>query len=146
MTPPEESWESAIPTLDLHGETAAAAIRRVRVWLEEQRRSGEPNVRIITGRGLHSAGTPVLRGEVEALLRTLAPGVRRWTSEAAGGAFRVELMLPRLAPRREREGEVSHDPTLLRRAEESLWELGIIATPELVRAEMRRLRGTGERD
>ncbi|MDQ3557207.1 MAG: Smr/MutS family protein, partial [Gemmatimonadota bacterium] len=62
--PPAAPERPAIPTLDLHGETAEAALRRTRAWLESQRGPGSRSVRVVTGRGAHSAGPPVLRGEV----------------------------------------------------------------------------------
>lgn len=102
---------------------------------------------MITGRGAHSPGPPVLRGEIEALLRSLAGSVvSEWVLERGGGAFRVEM-----EPWRERRGSTPAgsspgrnariDPELRRRAEEALWELGIHPTPALLEAEIRRLRG-----
>src|SRR5690606_12314960 len=59
------------PTLDLHGETAEGARRRAESWLRRQREEGERLVRLITGRGRHSVGGPVLREEIAHLLRGL---------------------------------------------------------------------------
>ena len=139
------------PTLDLHGETADSARRKAEAWLRTQRAAGERHVRLITGRGNRSLGPPVLRGEIERLLRDLAAElVTRSTVEAAGGAIRVELRPPALPARsRPAAAGTGADPALRRAAEEALAELGIEATPELVEAELRRMRaerqeGAGE--
>lgn len=136
------SWDPVYPTLDLHGETAESARRRAESWLQEQRGGGERLVRLVTGRGRHSVGPPVLPAEIEDLLRSLrGAAVERFEMERGGGAFRVELRRPD-RPRRPRP-----DPSppggdeLRRRAEERLAELGISPHPSLVEAEMRRFRG-----
>ncbi len=132
--------EEGPPTLDLHGETAAAARRLAASWLESRREESSRLVRVVTGRGLHSAGAPVLPGEIEDLLHSLLDRtVLRYWAEPGGGAFQVEL-LTLAAPRPRRPAPPRGDPRLRRRAEESLRELGIDPTPELVLAEMRRLR------
>jgi hypothetical protein len=145
---PPIPWDSLYPTLDLHGDTAEEAVRRTRHWLGEQQFRGLRTVRVITGKGNRSAGLPVLRGEIDRLLHTLRGTlVASYAPESGGGVFRVEL---RKAAGR-RPGSVSPRPPpsastppgdaeLLRRAEEALWELGVQPTPELIRAEVRRLQ------
>jgi hypothetical protein len=141
-------WDAVYPTLDLHGHTADEAHERARRWLTERQAQGDRTVRIITGKGLHSAGLPVLPGTIEALLRSLrGTVVARSAPEPGGGVFRVELrapVAPRRAPRPGRPAppvpDLSPEGELHRRAEETLWELGITPTPELIAAEVRRLR------
>ena len=101
------------PLLDLHGETADEACRRAEAWLRGRQAEGHRTVLVVTGRGVHSRGAPVLRGE----LRRLPP--------------------PRPGPRP--PSPASHDPALRRRAEEALWELGVTPSPELLEATIRRL-------
>lgn len=57
-------------TLDLHGDTALDAERRVRDFIQTQSRiaSGQV-VHIVTGRGLGSRGRPVLPGVVRKVLK-----------------------------------------------------------------------------
>ncbi|HET8654567.1 MAG TPA: Smr/MutS family protein, partial [Longimicrobiaceae bacterium] len=89
---PEPSWDALHPTLDLHGETAEGARRRALQWLRDRQRDGERVVRIITGRGRHSPGPPVLRAEIADLLDSLRGSlVEAADPERSGGAFRVEL-------------------------------------------------------
>lgn len=128
------------PTLDLHGEPGEEAVRRTRQWLLEEQHRGTRTVRVITGRGLNSPGPPVLRHEVESLLRSLRPQlVADFVATSAGGAFLVELQPPPgPTPRRALPAWV--DPELRRRAEEALLDLGVRPTPELIEAEIRRLR------
>ncbi len=66
-------------TLDLHGDTALDAERRVRDFIKTQSRiaSGQV-VHIITGRGLGSRGRPVLPGVVR---RVLAGEMNRFIQE-----------------------------------------------------------------
>lgn len=132
------------PTLDLHGETAADARRRASLWLREQRDAGERMVRIITGRGRHSVGPPVLGAEIEDLLRDLTGElVARMEREAGGGALRVMLRAPASPPvTRPRPEVISADPALRREAEEALAALGVAPTPELINSEIRRIRAT----
>ncbi|BCR04496.1 DNA mismatch repair protein MutS [Desulfuromonas versatilis] len=54
--------------LDLHGMTRDEAGERVRYFLENSIYHGRRTVLVVTGRGLGSAGEPVLRAEVERLL------------------------------------------------------------------------------
>jgi hypothetical protein len=131
------------PTLDLHGLTGDEARHVAERWLRAERAAGELAVRLITGRGKRSAGPPVLRGEIEALLHELTPGlVERFTLDTPGGAFLVHLNrhLPS-PPQGPRGGRLSRrvPAELRRRAEESLAELGVSPTPELLDAEIRRL-------
>jgi hypothetical protein len=147
--PPRLPWGEIHPTLDLHGLTADEAVRRTERWLNEQRSAGVHTVRVITGRGKHSVGPPVLRGEIEALLSALRRTlVASFASEPGGGVFRVELKqarrdaAPRPTPREPQRpgpapGEVA--ASLRRRAEEALAELGVEPTPELVRIEVDRI-------
>lgn len=137
------------PTLDLHGHTAEEARRRAERWLREMREEGMLLVRVITGRGRRSLGPPVLRGEIEELLRDLRGSVVASHSlDPSGGALRVELRRPKRPPAPRtgapRAPALPSDPDLLRRAEESLWELGIQPTPALLEAEVRRLLRAGE--
>jgi hypothetical protein len=129
------------PTLDLHGETAESARRRAESWLQAERSGDERLVRLVTGRGRHSVGPPVLPAEIEDLLRSLRGSVvEDFEVERGGGAFRVELRRPDLqrAPRRGPAPPAGNE--LRRRAEERLAELGISPHPSLIEAEMRRLR------
>ncbi|HEY8079546.1 MAG TPA: Smr/MutS family protein [Labilithrix sp.] len=54
--------------LDLHGMGAAEARERLVKFLEEKRARGERCVLVIHGKGEHSEGQPVLRGEISAWL------------------------------------------------------------------------------
>lgn len=146
---PFRGWDEVHPTLDLHGETAESARRRAERWLREQQAMGSRTVRLITGRGMHSLGPPVLRGEIEALLRELGGGlVARFSPEPGGGVLRAELARPprRPPPPAPPRDPRLRDPELRRRAEEALWELGVDPTPTLIEAEIRRIlrREAGE--
>jgi hypothetical protein len=136
-------WDTLYPTLDLHGYTAAEARVRAERWLQEQQSAGERLVRLITGRGMHSVGPPVLPTEVRALLQDLEKSiVIGFATEPGGGAFRVELRKPAIPPplpTAPPRSAAKEDPALRREAEEALAELGIQATPELLAAEMKRL-------
>ncbi len=57
--------------LDLHGNTLSEAQRRTRHFLENCQHYGLLKVRIITGRGLHSAGEPVLPAGIALILAEL---------------------------------------------------------------------------
>lgn len=96
-------------------------------------------MRVVTGRGAHSAGPPVLRGEIAVLLERLRDdAVEDFFLEAGAGSFRVELTRP--APVKPRPAPEAAEPELRRRAEEALSDLGVAPTPALLRAEMRRIR------
>ena len=139
------------PLLDLHGMTGEEARRRTEQWLRERQAEGVRTVVVVTGRGLHSIGIPVVRNEVAHLLALLKGTlVARWESTHAGGSFRVELRRPppdasppASAPPRLL---AKADPELRRRAEEALWELGIDPTPPLLEAEIRRILNEGAPD
>jgi len=59
-------------TLDLHGRRKNEALNDLDGFLRENQKLGHDVVRIVTGRGLHSADLGVLREMVPVLLR------RRW--------------------------------------------------------------------
>ena len=134
------------PTLDLHGCTADEARERSHRWVAEQWERGERVIRLITGWGRHSVGPPVVRSEVRLLLTDLrGTMVRDFDLETGGGVFRVALRSPPrppAAPPRARMAVTPAPPTgeEARRAIESLEELGVTPTPELIAAEVRRLR------
>ena len=132
-------WGSLYPTLDLHGLTAEEALRRAREWLRARREEGERTVRLITGRGLHSIGPPVLPEAVDDLLRSLRGAeVASHERETGGGVVRVTLRPPDRAPTRPAT-TVRHDPEVERLARESLAELGIDPTPAILAAEIQRI-------
>ena len=145
-----EAWGTVHPVLDLHGLTGDQARRRAEEWLRGRQAENVRTVIVVTGRGLHSGGIPVVRNEIEHLLATLKGTlVSRWSAENLGGSFRVELRRPARvnAPRAPapvppllREAE----PALRLRAEEALAELGIASTPALLEAEIRRLLDEGK--
>jgi DNA-nicking Smr family endonuclease len=80
-------------TLDLHGRTAAEARALARDFLGSlARRAPGAVVHIVTGKGRGSAGGPVLRGAVAALLRgELAPRVADWSRDVDDGGFLVRV-------------------------------------------------------
>lgn len=131
------------PLLDLHGLTAHEARRRAEGWLRARAAEGERTVVVVTGRGSHSRGLPVLRPEVEHLLDALrGAAVDAWEPTPDGGGFRVTLRPPPAVSTPHAADAAAltrHPPELRRRAEESLAELGITPTPALVRAEIRRI-------
>ena len=80
--------------VDLHGMTSSRARGVARNFLfTEQRKKSGAVVRIITGRGTHSAGEPILRPLVESLLTggTVDIAVNRWEWATDGGSCLVEL-------------------------------------------------------
>lgn len=86
---------NAIPaeTLDLHGHTGLQARQRV-VWFVETAARKWPGgvVQIITGKGLHTTGRPVLGGVVEEALRNeLRYFVADFALDPLGGSVRVQL-------------------------------------------------------
>jgi hypothetical protein len=135
------------PLLDLHGLTADEARRRAGAWLRARAADGERTVVIVTGRGSHSSGLPVLRPEIEHLLEGLRGStVAGWEPTHGGGGFRVSLRPPAALPGAAAAAETlvrQYPPEIRRRAEESLAELGITPTPALVHAEIRRILGEG---
>jgi hypothetical protein len=143
---------SVYPLLDLHGHTGDEARRAAERWLRARQSSGERTVVVVTGRGNRSSGPPVLRAEIEHLLESLSSVVDAFDLVDGGGAFRVTLRRQASPPQRRDPGAAALrdvDPSLLRRAEEALWELGIAPTPALLRVEVRRIleeESDGERD
>jgi hypothetical protein len=140
--PSGASWGSLHPLLDLHGLTGDEARLRADAWLRARRADGLRTVLLVTGRGNRSAGPPVLRGEVEDLLHGLRGElVEDFTFLPGGGGFQVELARPepRRAPTLAEKRLRSTAPELRRRAEETLWDLGIAPTPALLAAEIQRL-------
>jgi hypothetical protein len=96
---PIQTIHGAYPkaTLDLHGLVAAQAERRiltfVQGWAER-----EPGVvlRIITGKGTNSEGSPVLRGRLLELLGGPLKGwVAEWATEVGGGSYLVRVQVGR---------------------------------------------------
>ncbi|HEU4451973.1 MAG TPA: Smr/MutS family protein [Longimicrobium sp.] len=134
---------SVYPTLDLHGMTGDEARASAERWLRARQGGGERTVVLITGRGNRSPGAPVLLGEIEHLLEGLAgPLVEGFERVVGGGGFLVTLRRQSSLGRPRdpaAAGLRDVDPSLRRRAEEALSELGIAPTPALVRAEIRRL-------
>jgi len=57
--------------VDLHGLTAAEAVRKTEHFLQNSRYAGIPSVLVITGKGLHSKDGPVVPDAVEELLGRL---------------------------------------------------------------------------
>jgi hypothetical protein len=146
--PSSAEWGRVYPVLDLHGLTGDEAYRRTERWLRDRQEEGIRRVVVVTGRGLRSAGLPVLRAEVEHLLAGLrGTVVAGWEITHAGGSFRVELRRPPPSPSRGAPAASpllrQASPELRRRAEEALWELGVEPTPALLEAEIRRLRAQG---
>ncbi|HYH83744.1 MAG TPA: Smr/MutS family protein [Longimicrobium sp.] len=134
------------PQLDLHGLTGGEARVRAELWLRDRAAAGERTVVVVTGRGNRSHGLPVLRGEVEDVLARLqGEVVTAWEHTDGGGGFRVTLRPAAFPDHRPRPPAAADPllrdtpPALRRRAEEALAELGIAPTPDLVRAEIRRL-------
>ena len=148
-TPPgdtvsRETWGRVHPILDLHGLTGDEAYRRAGQWMRARQAEGVRTVVVVTGRGLHSQGIPVVRNEVEHLLAGLKGTlVVRWESAHFGGSFRVELRGPPREPPRlsTREPALVRNaaPDVLLRAAENLAELGSASTPALLEAEIRRI-------
>lgn len=137
---PKDLWSVLYPTLDLHGLTAGEASSSSRAWLQQRQSSGETTVRLITGRGLHSQGLPVLPAEIEALLHQLKDTlVADYEREPGGGVYRVRLKNPPAPAARPPEQTVRHDPAIIRQAEEALAELGVAASPALLQAEIARI-------
>jgi hypothetical protein len=147
-----EAWGRVHPILDLHGLTGSEASRRAEQWIRDRQAEGVRTVIVVTGRGLHSRGIPVVRNEVEHLLAGLKGTlVVRWESAHFGGSFRIELRRPPREPPRvsTREPALVRDapPDVRLRAAEALAELGIASTPALLEAEIRRiLREEGQDD
>lgn len=67
--PPAAVCRRPVASLDLHGKTALEAEAAVTNFLLTHRKRRSPAVRIVTGKGLHSTGKPVLKEVVETILR-----------------------------------------------------------------------------
>ncbi|MBB4637320.1 Smr/MutS family protein [Longimicrobium terrae] len=147
-----EVWGRVHPILDLHGMTGEEARRRTEVWLRDQQARNVRTVIVVTGRGLHSRGIPVVKNEVEDLLTALKGRlVSGWEDASQGGSFRVELRRPPPPARpaapvfRSPVLDDAH-PALRLRAAEALAELGVSPTPALLDAEIRRMLAEGAED
>lgn len=81
--------------IDLHGLRPDAAMSRLRQGLHAARSSGAAEALVITGRGMgNRKQTPVLRGKVEAWLKSPAArpyGVGSFRRVARGGALLIPL-------------------------------------------------------
>jgi DNA-nicking Smr family endonuclease len=82
-----------VATLDLHGDTALDAERRVRDFILTQSRIAKGQVvHIITGRGLGSRGKPVLPGAVRKVLTgEVSPFVQEFDRDLDESGFLVRL-------------------------------------------------------
>ncbi len=82
--------------LDLHGETARSAEKKVTFFVERWcRRQPGAVLLIITGKGSGSSGGPVLQGHVRSLLDgPLAGSVDEWTTDVGGCAILVRVRRP----------------------------------------------------
>ncbi len=81
-------------TLDLHGDTAADAERRVRDFiLTHARISRNEVIHVITGRGRRSRGRPVLPGVVRRVLSSdaVARHVSEWDRDLDEAGFLIRL-------------------------------------------------------
>lgn len=85
-----------VETLDLHGDTADEAERRLQMFLDRHARTSAGDVvRVVTGRGARSAGPPVLQGVVrDALNGWLAHRVAEWAVDVGSGAYLVRVRRP----------------------------------------------------
>lgn len=85
----------AVPaaTLDLHGDTAADAERRVADFLRTQARVRPGQVvHVVTGKGRGSAGRPVLPGAVRRVLTgDVARFVAAWDKDLDEAGFMIRL-------------------------------------------------------
>lgn len=79
--------------LDLHGDTADQAERRLEMFLDRVAATAPGEVvRVITGRGTGSPGPPVLQGAVrDALNGWLSHRVAEWAVDVGGGAYLVRV-------------------------------------------------------
>jgi DNA-nicking Smr family endonuclease len=86
--------------LDFHGRgsiTGAEVKRETIAFIKASTKHGYVRVRIVSGKGRHSSGKPLVKPQVERTLRALSAegSVRRWQPETldggGDGAFRVDL-------------------------------------------------------
>jgi DNA-nicking Smr family endonuclease len=83
-------------TLDLHGETIAPAIARLRQFLLEGRRTGLRCVLVVHGKGTHSDhGAPLREAVLADLLGACSGLVHALASASDGGATHVLVRGPR---------------------------------------------------
>lgn len=83
--------------LDLHGMTASEAQRRTEYFLQNCRHQGLQQVRIVTGKGLHSTGEAVLPAAVEQTLLVLKSQGEIYSFQwEKGGRRRSGALLVRL--------------------------------------------------
>ncbi|KAG9103354.1 hypothetical protein FRC07_010012, partial [Ceratobasidium sp. 392] len=75
--------------IDLHGLYVKEAEARLSQFIREAQTTGMTNVRVITGKGLHSEGDPQIIPAVESSLKK--KGLRHHTDEANAGVIIVEL-------------------------------------------------------
>jgi DNA-nicking Smr family endonuclease len=79
-------------TLDLHGMTGIEAAAAVTAFLlRVRKRQPGALVHVITGRGLRSAGRPVLKAKVKTLLRAGTLPVADWAEDLDGGGYLIRL-------------------------------------------------------
>ena len=92
-TPRTLHTERVVDEIDLHGDTADEAERRLEMFLDRvSAASPDEVVRVITGRGAGSPGPPVLQGVVrDALNGWLAHRVAEWAVDVGGGAYLVRV-------------------------------------------------------
>jgi DNA-nicking Smr family endonuclease len=85
--------QPVVATLDLHGRTAAEAERLVRDFILTSTRGASGQVvRIVTGKGIGSAGKPVLLPLVRQWLETdLARYVDAMSLDTDGGSYLVRM-------------------------------------------------------
>jgi DNA-nicking Smr family endonuclease len=78
--------------LDLHGQTAEQAERRLELFLERMAATAPGAVvRVITGRGAGTAGGPLQSLVREALAGWLRHRVAEWAVDVGSGAYLVRL-------------------------------------------------------
>lgn len=79
--------------LDLHGFTSSEARARLRMFIGQARkRSRTALLHVITGKGYHSAGSPVLRPLVLTLIRgELASRILVWGFDDNEGGYLIRL-------------------------------------------------------
>jgi Smr domain len=94
--PEEEPEGEDLPSVDLHGLSPDAALKRLEMFLHSARVRGLKQVAVVTGRGLSNAtGKPVLRERIEAWCRSplgRARGVGQVERISKGGALKLALL------------------------------------------------------